>query len=92
MKKYNCAVGVDDFGAGYSNFNMLTQLDLDLLRLMIIDQKIDTDANLKTIVETIIAFAEKVGYKTIAEFVASEEIYNVVNLVQIIVKGTIRCL
>ncbi len=80
VKKYDCAVGVDDFGAGYSNFNMLTQLDLDFVKIDgSLIKKIDTDANLKTIVETIISFAEKVGYKTIAEFVASEEIYNVVS-------------
>ena len=26
IKKFDCIVGVDDFGAGYSNFNLLTQL------------------------------------------------------------------
>lgn len=87
VKKYNCLIGVDDFGAGYSNFNMLTQLDLDFVKIDgSLIKHIDTEPDLKTIVETIVAFAEKVGYKTIAEFVATEDIYNVVKNV-----GTTYC-
>ena len=33
VKKYGCTVGVDDFGAGYSNFNMLTNLDIDFVKI-----------------------------------------------------------
>ncbi len=33
IKKFDCIVGVDDFGAGYSNFNLLTLLDIDFVKI-----------------------------------------------------------
>ncbi|WP_419770395.1 MAG: EAL domain-containing protein [Candidatus Marinarcus sp.] len=77
VKKFGCSIGVDDFGAGYSNFNMLTNLDIDFVKIdgsLIRD--IDKKLNQQIIVNTISNFAKEFGFKTVAEFVSSEEIYN----------------
>jgi diguanylate cyclase (GGDEF)-like protein len=79
VKEYSCTIGIDDFGAGYSNFNMLVKLDVDYVKIDgSLINKIDQDDNLKTIVETIKEFSTKLHYKTVAEFVASKEILDVV--------------
>lgn len=77
VNQYGCKVGVDDFGAGYSNFNMLVNLDISYVKIdgsLIKD--IDKSNNQKIIVKTIDEFAKKFRFKTVAEFVSSEEIYN----------------
>ncbi len=76
-RSYGCHVGVDDFGAGYSNFNMLEALNVDFVKIdgsLIRD--VDTLPKQALIVETISQFCTKLGIKTVAEFVSSEDIYN----------------
>ena len=77
VKSYGCSVGVDDFGAGYSNFNMLETLDIDFVK---IDGSLIKDIvqlpKQELIVETIASFCHKLGIKTVAEFVSCEEVYN----------------
>ncbi len=76
VKQYGCSVGVDDFGAGYSNFNMLVSLDIDFVKIDgSLIKNIDKSNNQKIIVETISDFSKKFGFKTVAEFVSSKEIY-----------------
>jgi PAS domain S-box-containing protein/diguanylate cyclase (GGDEF)-like protein len=79
MKRYGCKVAIDDFGTGYSNFDYLIRLDVDYVKIdgsMI--KKINEDNNIREIVLTIVSFAKKMGYKTIAEFVSSEDILQTV--------------
>lgn len=76
IRLYGCHIGVDDFGAGYSNFNMLEALNVDFVKIdgsLIKD--IDTLPKHALIVETISDFCTKLGIKTVAEFVSSEEVY-----------------
>jgi diguanylate cyclase (GGDEF)-like protein len=77
MNKYGCNVGVDDFGAGYSNFNMLVNLDINYVKIDgSLIRGINESKNQQIIVRTIDEFAKKFGFKTVAEFVSEEEIYN----------------
>jgi len=76
IKKYECKIGIDDFGAGYSNFTMIDTLDIDFVKIdgsLIKD--IDTHPKQAMIVETISQFCKKLNVKTVAEFVSSEDIY-----------------
>ncbi len=76
VKTLGCSVGVDDFGAGYSNFNMLTNLNIDFVKIDgSLIKNIDTSRNQQIIVETIANFSKRFGFKTVAEFVSSAEIY-----------------
>ncbi|MEA3553055.1 MAG: EAL domain-containing protein, partial [Campylobacterota bacterium] len=80
VRSYGCDVGVDDFGAGYSNFNMLEALNIDFVKIDgSLIKEIDYLPKQALIVETISQFCSKLGIKTVAEFVSSEEIYKEVN-------------
>lgn len=67
-------VSIDDFGTGYSALSYLKQFDIDYLK---IDQSfvrnVTQDKSDKALVEAIILMAHKLGIKTIAEGVETEE-------------------
>jgi diguanylate cyclase (GGDEF)-like protein len=76
VKKFDCSVGVDDFGAGYSNFNLLTLLNIDFVKIDgSLIENITTSKDLEIIVSTIANFSKEFKVKTVAEYVSSKEIY-----------------
>lgn len=84
VKALGCSVGVDDFGAGYSNFNMLTNLNIDFVKIDgSLIKNIDTSRNQQIIVETIANFSKRFGFKTVAEFVSSQDIYDKIKELEI---------
>ncbi len=66
-------VAIDDFGTGYSSMAYLKKFDIDYLK---IDQsfvrEIATDDGSRTIAESIIVMAHKLGLKVIAEGIETE--------------------
>ncbi len=74
---YGCSI--DDFGTECSNFQ---QLDTHVLESLKIDGKfikdIDTNKKSKIITEAIIFYTQKVGIKTVAEFVHSQEVFEII--------------
>lgn len=75
MKKHGAKIAIDDFGSGYSSFENILKLNIDYLKIDgSLIKNIDHDERQRIIVQTIIEFAHKIGVKTIAEFVATEEI------------------
>jgi len=84
VKRFGCTVGVDDFGAGYSNFNMLANLDIDFVKIDgSLIKSVDTSKNQEIIVNTIANFSKQFGFKTVAEFVSSQEIYEKIKVLDI---------
>ncbi len=80
IRSFDCKIGVDDFGAGYANFNMLVSLKVDFVKIdgsLIKD--ICKDTNFETIVGTIVDVSHKIGFETVAEFVSDEDVYEKVN-------------
>lgn len=76
VKRKGCNVAIDDFGAGYSNFEYLMKLKADYIKIDgSIIKNICTDDGAASITEAIVSFAKKNGMKTVAEFVSSDEIY-----------------
>ncbi|WP_323588375.1 EAL domain-containing response regulator [Aliarcobacter butzleri] len=77
VKKFECLVGIDDFGAGYSNFHLLSKLKISFIKIDgSLIQNIHNSKDLEIIVRTISNTAKEFNVKTVAEFVANEEIYN----------------
>ncbi|MCG3673235.1 EAL domain-containing response regulator [Aliarcobacter butzleri] len=77
VKKFECLVGIDDFGAGYSNFHLLSKLKISFIKIDgSLIQNIHNSKDLEIIVRTISNIAKEFNVKTVAEFVANEEIYN----------------
>jgi diguanylate cyclase (GGDEF)-like protein/PAS domain S-box-containing protein len=66
-------VAIDDFGTGYSSMAYLKKFDIDYLK---IDQSfvrdMETDAGNRTIAESIVVMAHKLGLKVIAEGIETE--------------------
>ena len=76
VKKYGCKIAIDDFGAGYSNFGHTMQLDIDYLKIdASLIKEIDKSEKLQILTGTIVNYAQRLGIKTIAEHVHSEEVY-----------------
>lgn len=79
IKQKGGRIAIDDFGSGYSNFAYLMNLQADFIKIdASLIKNIDKDPNSRVIVETIVAFAKLLGVKTIAEFVHSREVFEVV--------------
>ncbi len=84
VRKFDCQVGVDDFGAGYSNFNLLTLLNIDFVKIDgSLIENINTSKDLEIIVTTIANFSKEFGVKTVAEFVSKKEIYEKIKELEI---------
>ncbi|MDD5051668.1 MAG: EAL domain-containing protein [Sulfuricurvum sp.] len=77
VKALGAKIAIDDFGTGYSNFENILKLNVDYIKIDgSLIREITGNARHHIIVETIIDFAQKIGAKTIAEFVSDEEIFN----------------
>ncbi|AXK48423.1 diguanylate cyclase [Aliarcobacter trophiarum LMG 25534] len=76
VSRYGCKVGIDDFGSGYSNFHLLSRLNIDFIKIDgSLIKNIHQSKDLEIIVKTISNIAKEFNIKTVAEFVANEEIY-----------------
>jgi len=79
VKLFGVKIAIDDFGAGHSNFERLLGFQPDILK---IDGSLIKDIHKnnysRDIVETIKIFADKQNIKTVAEFVSSKEVYDVI--------------
>jgi len=77
--KVGASIAIDDFGSGYANFTHITDIQSDFMKIDgSLIKNLDSDANARLIVETIIVFARKLNKKIVAEFVHSQEICEIV--------------
>jgi len=84
VKRYGAKIAIDDFGSGYSNFSYLTKMKPNYIKIDgSLIENIDIDKNSLIIVETIVAFAKKLGIKTVAEYVHSSIIMDIVKRLDI---------
>ncbi len=76
IKRFNCQLAIDDFGSGYSNFNYLTQIPVDIVKIDgSLIQDIDTNQRHFVTVKAIVEICHALEVKVVAEYVASETIY-----------------
>jgi len=76
MQELGIKIALDDFGSGYSNFTRVLELNVDFIKIDgSIISNIDTDTNSYIIAQTIAEFSKKLGIKTIAEYIHSQEVY-----------------
>jgi EAL domain-containing protein (putative c-di-GMP-specific phosphodiesterase class I) len=75
VRRFGCKVAIDDFGSGYSNFENILALDIDIIKIDgTLIHRIDHDSHAELIVRTIVTFAKEAGFKTVAEYVHSDSI------------------
>ncbi len=74
LRAFGIGISVDDFGTGFSSLSLLKDLPLSTLK---IDRSFVHDigkgSGAETIVQTIVEMAKKLGFRTIAEGVETEE-------------------
>ncbi len=77
VKEHGGMIAIDDFGSGYSNFSYLLEMKPDYIKIdgSLIKNIHESQSSL-AIVKTIISFAKELGIRTIAEFVHSEEVFD----------------
>ena len=79
IRSYGIKIALDDFGAGYSNFSHILKLPVDFIKIdASLISNIDRDSHSVIMVETIVGLAKKLDVQTIAEFVSSQKILDVV--------------
>ncbi len=80
VKSMGVKIAIDDFGAGYSNFERLLDYQPDILKIDgSLVKNIEKNKLSLSIVKTIVAFAKEQNIQTVAEFVENENIYNILN-------------
>jgi len=80
VKKIGVKIAIDDFGAGYSNFERLLDYQPDILKIDgSLVKNIETNSYSLSVVKTIVTFAKEQNIKTIAEFVENEAIYKILH-------------
>lgn len=74
VKKLGFVVSMDDFGTGYSSFNILKDIEIDILK---IDKEffknLENNKRAQIIIETIIKMCKKLKIKTVAEGIETKE-------------------
>ena len=79
VKSFGCTIAIDDFGSGYSNYIYLLELDVDILKIDgSLIKNIDKCENNQLVVKSIVEFAKLANIKTVAEFITSPEIEEIV--------------
>ncbi len=78
FKALGIEIAIDDFGSGFSNFTHVFELEPDILKIDgTLIKHIDTDQKSYEFVKSIVQLAKALGIKTLAEFVSSEEIFEI---------------
>jgi PAS domain S-box-containing protein len=79
IKAYGVKIAIDDFGAGYSNYERLLEYQPDILKIDgSLIRNIETSNYSVSVVKSIVTFAKEQGIQTIAEFIENENIFNIV--------------
>jgi PAS domain S-box-containing protein len=79
IKAYGVKIAIDDFGAGYSNYERLLDYQPDILKIDgCLIRNIETCSYSLSAVKSIITFAKEQNLQTIAEYIENEAIYKIV--------------
>lgn len=79
IRAFGCKIAIDDFGSGYSSMENILKLKPDIIKIdgsLIKD--INTSLESKKIVKNIVRMAKDLKAYTVAEYVYSKEVFNIV--------------
>ena len=81
VKLYGAEIAIDDFGSGYSNFNYILNLDIDIIKLdACLIEDLYTNQESIVVVSNIIKAVKELGLKVVAEMVKTQEIENILTI------------
>ena len=79
VHSYGIKIALDDFGSGYSNFAHILNLPVDYIKIdASLISNINKEKSSRIMVETIVELAHKLNIETIAEYVSSKEILDII--------------
>ena len=77
LKSLGVKIAIDDFGKGYSNLSLLSEISVDIVKIDIsLTRKINENEKTKVLIESIAELCRKLGIETVAEGVETEEELN----------------
>jgi diguanylate cyclase (GGDEF)-like protein len=72
-KDLGCRIAIDDFGAGYTSFRNLRELGVDIVKIDgAFVRNLTTSADDRAFVQSMLELAQRLGLKTVAEWVQDE--------------------
>ncbi len=81
FKSGGAKISIDDFGAGFSNFDYLMNIRADYLKIdASIVKRVEEDEASREIIASIVSLARHSGMKTVAEFIFNETIAREITL------------
>ncbi|MEO1937718.1 MAG: bifunctional diguanylate cyclase/phosphodiesterase, partial [Sulfurimonas sp.] len=84
IKSFGVQIALDDFGSGFANYSVFETLPLDILKIDgSLIKNVATSKTSYTITHSIATLARELGIKTVAEFVHSKEVLEIVQELQI---------
>ena len=79
VRKLGCKIAIDDFGSGFSSMENILKLKPDFIKIDgSLIKNLDTSNKSKIIVKSIVNMASGLGVETVAEYVHSKEIKDIV--------------
>lgn len=79
IKKLGSKIAIDDFGSGFSSMENIFKLNPDFIKIDgSLIKHLDTSVKSRTIVKNIITLAKDLGIETVAEYVHSKNIQDIV--------------
>ena len=84
VRELGCKIAIDDFGTGYSNFFNVLNLPVDIVKIdgSLVKRMIES-SNARSMIEGIASLFNKMGIPLVAEYVENEEIFSVLNVLNI---------
>ena len=74
LKSYSVKIAIDDFGSGYSNFEIFRYLPVDVLKIDgTLIKELPASKITYNMVKSIALFAKSIGIKVVAEYVENEK-------------------
>jgi len=84
VKSFGAKIAIDDFGSGYSNFNYIINLDVDIVKLdSCLIENMYTDQHAVVIVSNIVKIIKELNLEVVAENVSSKEIAELLTIHEI---------
>lgn len=78
IKNNGISIAIDDFGAGYSSYQYISELPIDVIKIdKSIIKKVDKSLFSRSIVKSIVDFSKTHDLKTVAEGVETREIADI---------------
>ena len=84
VRESGCQIAIDDFGSGFSSMENILNLKPDIIKIDgSLIKNIDTSMQSRTIVKNIVNMAKDLNAKTVAEYVHSKEVLEIVQELEV---------